>query len=103
LALGKGHSRAPIPGPRPPLPAPDRALSIPRATRDCARDQLDDAMERHRVHRGEVHADRVDAGVTRAPWRRAATDVDELSHVDEVAAETHTARRGSSWLRLAER
>jgi len=90
-------------GPRTPLPAPGRRLSIPRTTSDRVRDQLDDAMERHRVHRGEVHADRVDAGVTRSPRRRAATDVDELSHVDEVAAQTHAARVVSSWLRLAER
>jgi len=54
-------------GPRTPLPAPGRRLSIPRTTSDRVRDQLDDAMERHRVHRGEVHADRVDAGVTRSP------------------------------------
>ena len=90
-------------GPRTPLPAPGRRRSIPRTTSDRVRDQLDDAMERHGVHRGEVHADRVDAGVTRSPRRRAATDVDELSHVDEVAAQTHAARVVSSWLRLAER
>jgi len=54
-------------GPRAALPAPGRRLSIPRTTSDRVRDQLDDAMERHRVHRGEVHADRVDAGVTRSP------------------------------------
>jgi len=90
-------------GPRTPLPAPGRRLSIPRTTSDRVRDQLDDAMERHGVHRGEVHADRVDARIPRSPWRRAATDVDELSHVDEVAAQTHAARGVSSWLRLVER
>ena len=63
-----------------------------RATCNLPRDQLGDAMQRHRVHGGEMHSHHVDAWITRSTPRRTRFDVDQMRHVREVAAQAHPAR-----------
>jgi hypothetical protein len=69
-----------------------RARPVPRAAGDGARDHLDDAVQRHRMHLGEVETGRIDPKIASAPrWRRGA-DVGEAGHLLDVAAQAQTGR-----------
>ena len=80
------------------LPASARPRSIASATGDGARDQIDDAVQRHGVHLGEVKAGRTDPRVEPASRWRDVPDLGEVSHVLDVAAQAQ-ARRGESCVR----
>ena len=74
------------------LVASVRARSIPRAPLERTRDELDDAVQRHRMHLGEVETRRVDPQVASALPRRGEADVGEARHLLDVAAEAQAGR-----------